>query len=202
MTVLEKMRTLLKNTFLGEAWRKYRFAKEQLRHWRMNRFKQSVVKDYARENGLAVFVETGTYRGDMVFAVKNIFRKIYSVELGEELYERARQRFAGFRHITIMKGDSKEVLPKILEEITEPGLFWLDAHYSSGVTARGDKDTPIEHELKAIYGHPIKNHIILIDDAGDFSGENDYPTLEKVRREARENGYGFACADGIIRIRR
>ena len=40
------------------------------------------------------FVETGTYRGDMVEAVKKEFDKIYSIEIGQELAVSAQKRFA------------------------------------------------------------------------------------------------------------
>jgi hypothetical protein len=47
--------------------------------------KQRAIKSYARRFGLSVFVETGTYLGDMVEAVRPHFKKIYSIELSEEL---------------------------------------------------------------------------------------------------------------------
>lgn len=42
--------------------------------------------------------------------------------------------------------------------------LWLDAHYSGGTTAKGKKSSPLKDELEIIKKHPIKNHIILIDD--------------------------------------
>ena len=57
-------------------------------------------------------------------------------------------------------------------------LFWLDAHYSAGVTARGNKDTPIISELDAIFTNMNNgSYILLIDDARSFTGKNDYPEL-------------------------
>ena len=42
--------------------------------------KQRVLREYAERYELKVFVETGTYRGDMVQAMKPLFDKIYSIE--------------------------------------------------------------------------------------------------------------------------
>lgn len=68
----------------------------------------------------------------------------------------------------------------IVKEITSKAIFWLDGHYSGGITARGDKDCPIWEELKAIFSTNTE-HIILIDDARLFIGERDYPSLSGVK---------------------
>ena len=117
----------------------------------------------------------------MVFAVKNIFNKIYSIELSTELYERTKHKFARYNHISIYQGDSSKVLPEILSQIEEPCLFWLDGHYSEGITATGEKETPILEELNHIFNHPIEDHVILIDDASYFTGHDDYPGLEELK---------------------
>ena len=82
--------------------------------------------------------------------------------------------------IQIVQGDSGEKLPEVLHHISEPILFWLDGHYSGGFTARAALDTPVADELRTIFAHPVKNHIILIDDARLFNGTDDYPTIEEL----------------------
>jgi hypothetical protein len=72
-------------------------------------------------------------------------------------------------------------LPKILSNIDSPCLFWLDAHYSGENTSKTDLQTPIIRELRSILNHPNKNHIILIDDAHEFTGKNDYPTIPELK---------------------
>lgn len=128
-------------------------------------------------NKAKVLIETGTYEGAMIDSCKRIFKKIYSIELDESLCENARILFQSYPHITIINGDSGEKLVSVLKEINEPCLFWLDGHYSGGITAKGNVNTPIMAELKAILTHHINNHVILIDDARLFVGENDYPTV-------------------------
>lgn len=164
--------------------------------------KQKVVEQYARRFGLEVFVETGTYLGEMVDAVKDSFKLIHSIELSDELYDRACSKFAEFGHISIHHGDSAKVLPRLINEIDRPCLFWFDAHYSAGVTARGKKETPVEDELKAIFHHPVDGHVILIDDARCFTGDNDYPEMAQVRSFVSEQrpDHVFEVKDDIIRI--
>lgn len=164
--------------------------------------KQLVVKEYAGKYDAPIFIETGTFRGDMVYAVKDIFREIYSIELSHELYKKAERRFSKYKHISIVEGDSSKVLPEVLNRIEEPCLFWLDGHYSAGCTAKGDKETPIMEELNDIFQHSVDNHVILIDDAREFRGENDYPALEGLKELVLNKypAYTFEVEDDIIRI--
>lgn len=138
----------------------------------------------------------------MVYAVRDLFRKIYSIELDAELCEKAKSRFAKYKHITILEGDSSKVLPVILNQIKEPCLFWLDGHYSGNGTAKSVKETPISEEMDYISDHSTKKHVILIDDAREFKGQNDYPALEQLRELvlAQDSGNVFEVRDDIIRI--
>ena len=85
----------------------------------------------------------------------------------------------------LCKGDSGKVLPDIMLKLNEPAIFWLDGHYSAGITARGDKDCPIFEELDAIFSKKNFEHILLIDDARCFIGEDDYPTIEELTNYVR-----------------
>ena len=164
--------------------------------------KQMIVKQFARKHGIRIFVETGTYLGDMVRAIKNSFQIVYSIELSHELYERAKKKFGNQKHVNIVEGDSSEVLGHILDSVNEPCLLWLDGHYSEGITAKGKKETPILEELKAVLNHPIKNHVILIDDARCFTGKNEYPTIERLKELIVSScpNYIFGVEHDIIRV--
>lgn len=164
--------------------------------------KQDTVIEFAHRFRIRVFIETGTYLGQMVNAVKETFPEIYSVELGKELFERAQKEFAPVKHITILHGDSGEILGQILDRIQKPCLFWLDGHFSEGITARGAVDTPIETELTQILKHPLaRRHVILIDDARHFTGECDYPTIQYLKELVAPVGFSnFEVRDDIVRI--
>src|ERR1700680_76381 len=51
--------------------------------------KRRTVLSYGRRHNLRVLVETGTYRGDMVYAMQHFFKRIVSIELAPVLHERA-----------------------------------------------------------------------------------------------------------------
>jgi hypothetical protein len=165
-------------------------------------YKREVLKKYGLSNGIKTFIETGTYLGQTISYLKNDFDKLISIELDPELYERAKKKFSRNKKIHIYRGDSGEVLEDILKNITEPSLFWLDGHYSSGITAKGKLNTPILQELDHILDHTIEEHVILIDDARCFTGEDDYPTIMFLENYIREKkkGLQFSVQDDIIRI--
>lgn len=167
-----------------------------------HRVKQRVIRGFAASTGVRVFIETGTYMGDMVKAMSRTFDRLYSIELSRELYEAAVRRFAGRPNVTILHGDSGRVIAELLPKIDQPALFWLDGHYSAGVTARGDEDSPIREELRHIEAHPLKlRHVLLIDDARCFTGEGGYPTVEALRSWATGAGFSrFEVEDDVIRI--
>jgi hypothetical protein len=166
-------------------------------------YKQGVVVEYARRRGLKVLVETGTYLGDMIYVTRDVFDEIRSIELNPKFYEIAKKRFARQAHVTIVHGDSGEVLGDVLSSVDKPCLFWLDGHYTAGKYAiRPDHETPIEKELRHIAGHPLKRaHVILIDDARDYTGKGDYPSLETLKIWAKGEGFGvFEVERDIVRI--
>jgi hypothetical protein len=165
--------------------------------------KQQVVIDYIKRFSPRIFVETGTYKGKMVYAVMPHIKEIYSIELDAIHFEKARRRFAGYSNIHIIRGQSGELLPEVLRDINEPALFWLDPHYSGGSTTKGDLETPIIQEMSCILNHNrAKQHIVLIDDARCFVGKNDYPTLNTLENFVHSiySDFSFEVKDDIIKI--
>jgi hypothetical protein len=164
--------------------------------------KQRVLQTYSKRYNLKVLVETGTYLGEMVEAMRNVFDYIYSIELSKELYEQAKKRFKALRHIELIHGDSGDELGNIISKIDQPALFWLDGHYSRGVTARGNKDTPIYEELHHILNAPDRGHVIIIDDARCFGTDSAYPRIEELSEliKSKRTNTDIIVLDDSIRI--
>lgn len=142
--------------------------------------KQRTIISFAERFGLKILIETGTYYGDMVEAMKGYFSRIYSIELSKELYKKAKTRFDGVGKVKIIQGDSGVELGNLVGMIDQPALFWLDGHYSAGETARGKKDTPIYEELTHIFNNKQSGHVIIIDDARCFGQDPAYPSIDKL----------------------
>ena len=162
---------------------------DQYRKWQKNGrkgppphlHKQEILKYYVDRYHLKVFIETGTYYGEMVEAMMDQFESIFSIELSPKFANLAKRRFRGKKKVVIIQGDSSVEIGKIVNQIKQPALFWLDGHFSQGDTAKGEKVTPIFEELDCIFKAvgEIEN-VILIDDARLFGLDPDYPSLDEV----------------------
>jgi hypothetical protein len=144
--------------------------------------KWPLLVDYAHKIGAKVLIETGTHRGYTVEHALPFFRDIYSIELGEHLYEYCVQMFAGQDNVHLFQGDSAVLLPIVLEHVNESAIFWLDAHYSGGDTVLGPKGSAIGGEIDAILKWGRGDAAILIDDIRDFGG-GDYPPIEEIGKK-------------------
>lgn len=166
-------------------------------------YKQHIVKKYSKDFNINTLIETGTYKGDMVDAAIGYFDRIYSIELDKALAESAQNKYKNNQKISIFQGDSAKLLDEILKRTNAPCVFWLDAHYSRGITAKGEKETPIMEELNIIFTNPYSaQHVILIDDARDFNGKGDYPSIETLQNHltGKFPSHNFEVQDNIIRF--
>lgn len=181
------LKSILRNTAAYDMYNALRYHAEWWR-WvagRLDRaphmLKRRVIADRIRRFRPEMFVETGTLFGDMTFAQRNNFLQLYSIELDDYLFARAVRRFSRYPQVRILHGDSGQKITEVLREVDRPCLFWLDAHYSGGITAHGEKMTPIFDEIRHILNHPIKTHVIVIDDARLFNGTDGYPSFRELR---------------------
>jgi hypothetical protein len=140
-----------------------------------------------------VLIETGTFKGYMIKSMLKHFKVIHSIELNEVFFNNAKELFKKYSFVTIWKGDSEFVLPKVLEKISESCLFWLDGHCcidEGKITSIGLKNTPILKEIISVARHQKAHnlkHVILIDDARLFNGTEDYPSIEEIKKLIFDN---------------
>jgi hypothetical protein len=144
--------------------------------------KESTILDLARQYSIGTLIETGTFLGEMIEAISSHFRNYVSIELSEQLAKKARFRFKHRQNVQIICGDSSVVLPEVVKKLDERAIFFLDGHYSGGITAKSDIETPVIEEIRWILNHKIPDHIIVIDDARLFIGRRDYPDIDTFKR--------------------
>jgi hypothetical protein len=116
-----------------------------------------------------IFVETGSYKGDAIWLAMDAgFKYLHSMDIDPANVEHCRKRFDlenKNHNINIICADSAIALSKLLRFVTEPAMFWLDAHSQLFDDEQPTENPfPLLQELHQLAKHPIKNHTILIDD--------------------------------------
>ncbi len=155
------------------------------------------------------YIETGTYLGDGIKCVLNNYNNIHSIELSEKWYQHNIEQFKNNNNVTMHLGDSKKVLPDLLNNIDEPVTIYLDAHYSGGTTAFGDEEVPLLFELEILKNRKYDD-IIIIDDCRLLgktgtcgSGPNDpiYPTMTYDWSNITENNIIKLIKNGFVLLK-
>ncbi len=139
------------------------------------------------------FVETGTFEGDTVRAVRGLFPEIHTIELSETLYTGAAEAFRHTEGIHVWQGRSADQLRKLRQMLKgRQVLYWLDAHWcvAEGTAGQGS-ECPLLDELDAIECLGGAD-VVLIDDARLFlapppppSSAEQWPGLNEVMEKLR-----------------
>ena len=167
-----------------------------------------VILGYARRYDLRLCVETGSGDGYTAEILAEHFDRVFTIEISDYKYYGVWGSLMRFPNVLPIHGDSTLVLPHLLNQLSDPAIFWLDAHYDGGDSGRGDMDTPICAELFTIFCNPRpRPNVILVDDARLFGTDPAYPTVDwiaaRVDLWATNAGwppYEVTVADDIIRI--
>jgi hypothetical protein len=145
----------------------------------------SLAAELQRSLGLSRAVETGTYLGDGARRLAEIFAKVVTIELSDELYEKARSSLGDQPAIEPLHGDSRELLAGLVDPAVAT-LFFLDGHWSGGFTAGEESECPVLDELAVLRGGNAHD-CLFIDDARLFTAApppphdpSHWPTLSEV----------------------
>jgi hypothetical protein len=123
--------------------------------------------------GLTCFFETGTYLGDTTAWAAERFTLVVTVDRALEYSGRAKARFAHLPHVHALFGDSRHHLRHLTPSLP-PTLFWLDAHWSGGITAGETDECPLLEEI-ALVARDLDRHCVMIDDARMFLAPPEPP---------------------------
>lgn len=125
-----------------------------------------------------VFIETGTYRGGSVeLALQCNFTKIYTIDISTQHKLYCENKFKNEiinNQIDFLFGDTVDVLPNVIDKLTEPSLFWLDSHFDGHSDTCGKFKCPVLQELELIKLSKIKSHTIMVDDIRLFNTQDDW----------------------------
>ena len=153
--------------------------------------KRSVLLRIGAKN--ATWIETGTFMGDTAALLAPQSKAVYTIEPEQSLFEQAEARFRNDPHVNVIHGLSESVLPTLLPTLSGKVNFWLDGHYSGGITHQGPTDCPVRDELANIQKNlsHFESVIVMIDDIRCFDPTiplyADYPDLDYLVDWARKN---------------
>lgn len=116
-----------------------------------------------------IFIESGTFSGQTIINLIDSFQLLHTIELGKNYYDYFNQVKIEQNYTNVQNhfGDTIKVLPEILKSHGKYDncIFWLDGHFSSWDTAKGEKDVPIIEECCLIDKfYNAEKGVIFIDD--------------------------------------
>lgn len=177
--------------------RKARGLKNEEREWEKRQYSAPSLPHIKRavllRLGLprATWVETGTFLGDTAALLSEHSDYVYTIEPEKSLFRDIQRRFEGNNKVKPICGLSEEVFPSLLPTLSGRVNFWLDGHYSGGITHQGPTDCPVRDELQHIQNnlHRYEKVAVLIDDVRCFDPSipeyADYPALDHLVDWAR-----------------
>ena len=138
----------------------------------------------------STWVETGTFVGQTTRYLAKKFSMVHTIEASKECIIIA--KFISSRYskkIRFHEGTSEKCLDGVCSLLGGNVCFWLDAHYSSGITYKGEEKTSISSELKIIEKNleRFDSIVVIIDDLLACHLDSNYPSLDDYVDWARKN---------------
>ena len=151
------------------------------------------------------WLETGTYLGDTALKLARKSESVVTIEPSKELFDYASRRLRRRKNVRLLLGTSETHFHQsLLDEKRKSLNIWLDGHYSGDITFKGESNTPVLSELRAIGQtiHRFDTVKVFIDDLRcfyhDVGEENDYPGLQFLIDWALENGFRWHIEQNIF----
>jgi predicted O-methyltransferase YrrM len=161
-------------------------------------FIKNEIENLIKKFDIKSVVETGTYYGQTTAEFSKMVDKVFTIEINEIYYLKAKDLFAKekINNIISIVGSSPLEIKKIFtnNSFKSPALFYLDAHWYNY--------NPLIDELKEIANANIKNSIIVIHDfkvPGKNFGFDKFPdgkeyTFDNIKKQIENiygNNYGY-----------
>lgn len=154
-------------------------------------------------NRYEIFIESGTFYGNTIFSMEPYFKNLHTIEISEKYFlefEKQKNIHGKFK-IDNHLGDTVNILPKILQFLPKDNncIFWLDGHWSSGDTGKGNKDCPVLDECRIIdCMYKSKEGIILIDDFRLFGTKMNEDWIDITEGNVQKSFKNFDIANQFI----
>ncbi len=129
---------------------------------------KDIVEAFKRKGNIRNFAETGTYQGGSCFWAATQFENVYTIEIDPDISKETAAKLDCPSNIRFYVGNSRDVLPQVVQDLHGRTLFWLDGHWCNVSELGKNDECPLMDEIKAL--RHLKDAVILIDDARLFFG--------------------------------
>jgi hypothetical protein len=153
-----------------------------------DRAKRRFLLRLFQERNHRLLVESGTFLGGTVEYFLGHAERIISVEIEPKLHEQAVQRFEDAPSVELIQGDAIDLIPKLLAEISEPPLVYLDGHFTGGVNEEpGQFVEPAPGILERLGDLDLPSGTsVVVDDLRLFGRGDGFPPLDELTSAARK----------------
>ena len=144
-------------------------------------------------------IESGTYKGRTAKHLADLADHVTTIEAEIEHYRKSKKRLQKRKNVTVLYGDSSDLIRSVLPPIKVNCVMWLDAHYSGGSTTGKNNPCPLTNELLQIL--PVRNAsntIIFIDDSRGLIGSSGWPILSDLVIMLNKRGYSSIIIDDVL----
>jgi hypothetical protein len=122
--------------------------------------RSALFRDIIANTQPRAIVETGTYLGNTTERLAETGLPVYTIEADCYNFGFARARFWRRHNVTLLRGDSREILRRLLDGqlralCSSPIFFYLDAHWN--------EDLPLAEELEIVFRR-CPAAVVMIDD--------------------------------------
>ena len=147
----------------------------------------------------SIAIETGTYKGRTSKLLLQISNEVVTIEANNDFYRKAKRKLSSLPAITVLFGDSSDLIKTALPQEDMNCAFWLDAHFSGGNTAGRTNPCPLLLELNQILSsRKSQNTVIFIDDSRGLIGSNGWPYLSEITLLLSQYQFSSIIIDDVL----
>jgi hypothetical protein len=142
-----------------------------------------------KQHELPVFIESGTYLGDTTAFLSPHVRRAVTIEIDDRLHSIATRRLARYPNVEVIHGDARDHIPRLVSDVPDPCLIWLDGHCSGEGTGKGGESEPAVDIIEILARTEIASGTtIVVDDLRLFGTDPEWPSLERLVDAAQRFG--------------
>ncbi|MHC4814346.1 MAG: hypothetical protein ACYTFN_14725 [Planctomycetota bacterium] len=119
---------------------------------------------------VSVYIETGLWRGEQLVVAANHFAECHGIELDPHWHKVTSDAVSarGLEHVEVHFGDTREVLPRLLDRYHDrPCFILLDAHFCKISRRIPKTEFPLWDELELLRERKVGD-VIVVDDVHTF----------------------------------